>query len=222
MKRVAGRRGALAIAGAVVVVAVVALVVALALRPHAARPGTSPAVGTVPSAPPPVAKTFEAFSATGKPSVAVARSVRGTCFGASIEVNGPGVYRCFAGNTIDDPCFAGPSGPAGPTGPTGVGQQLVCVQDPWSQAELLTLTAALPTVVPIASTRPWALQLADGQQCRAIDGQAPSQGAFEFNFACGTGAYAVYGGNAPSGQVDLVNPLGSPPRAIAVSVIWRG
>ncbi len=71
-------------------------------------------------------------------------------------------YRCFAGNTVYDPCWAEQA--ATPT--------VLCLVDPWSRADArLTVSsglAAIPNEGGIGE--PWGLQLVTGQRCLLVQG----------------------------------------------------
>jgi len=102
---------------------------------------------------------FDPYSAqrTILPSVQVAQKVSGTC--VSPGVAGTTSYRCVAqpSSRIYDPCFAPPRATSGP---------LECFADPTStdavEFDIGALRAA-PSGAP--ATRPWAMQLSDGQVC---------------------------------------------------------
>lgn len=73
-------------------------------------------------------------------------------------------YRCFGvSNYIFDPCFAGPQGTSSP---------LVCPEDPISgTVALFQVTAPPPagtTPSPTAVSRPWAMELSNGQLCLMV------------------------------------------------------
>ena len=136
--------------------------------------------GTDPAPPPaspggPVTQvlTFQAYDAVGLlPNVARAASVAGSCQGGSVVHPGRAdAWRCRAGDTSFDPCFA-----------NGTGEELACMPDPWAhEATVLRLPAPLGRA---GSNRndpglpPWFLELADGTHC----GRTPPAG-----YRCSTG-----------------------------------
>ena len=138
---------------------------------------------------------------------------RGSCVTTSTAVGGTGVYRCFAGNQILDPCFA-------PTG-TGAPKVLTCYTAPWSPAVQLTLTSTVPqTVKPLTIDRPWALELAGGLRCIATTGTTAVLQGVALGYRC------------PDGTAGLRNESGSLRHAVyqatdgavrdlVVSVVWR-
>jgi hypothetical protein len=74
--------------------------------------------------------------------------------------------RCSAGHYIYDPCWAEADGPFGPS--------VLCLFWPWEHTveRLLTETevATDPPESDAPGVSPWAVELADGQRCRAHTG----------------------------------------------------
>jgi hypothetical protein len=106
--------------------------------------------------------------------VQVTSTVAGTC--VSPGVAGTSSYRCFAQPhaAIDDPCFAPPRATSGP---------LECVTDPTTDEAVQFDVGPLPAPLPGApATRPWAMQLSNGQVCLLV---AAAWGALG-PFACPT------------------------------------
>jgi hypothetical protein len=102
---------------------------------------------------------FDPFSAQGTllPTEQVTVRVSGTCVAPGVA--GTTSYRCFAqpGSAIYDPCFA----PPGVTSGT-----IECIADPAAPEVVEFDAGALPQAPPGApATRPWAMQLANGQVC---------------------------------------------------------
>jgi hypothetical protein len=86
-----------------------------------------------------------------------------------------GVYRCFAGNFVYDPCWALSASPT---------PAVVCLPTPWAtKATQLDLSAPLepseagPLIV-------WGIKLATGQRCAALQGAHGSFKGHFVNFAC--------------------------------------
>jgi len=72
-----------------------------------------------------------------------------------------GVYRCFAGNFVVDPCWPDESSST---------PAVDCVLDPWKhQVVRITLRSRL-TASPGGPLVPWGLQLSTGQRCVAAQG----------------------------------------------------
>lgn len=74
-------------------------------------------------------------------------------------------YRCFAGNTVYDPCWAEKA--ATPT--------VLCVADPWLHTDAELRLSAPLTPIPAAEGgagigEPWGVQLANGQRCLLAQG----------------------------------------------------
>ena len=84
-----------------------------------------------------------------------------------------GVYRCFAGNGVYDPCWAETN--------TRVG----CLPNPWSHRVVrINITSALE-VSPAGRFYIWGVQLSSGQKCVAAQGAHDSFHHHVVNFACG-------------------------------------
>ncbi len=89
-------------------------------------------------------------------------------------------YRCFAENTILDPCFAAP----------GSAHVLDCYASPWARAVQVRV-AKLPTHTAASHvTRPWAIELAGGQRCVVTNGTAPIVRGTALGYRCSGGAAA--------------------------------
>jgi hypothetical protein len=102
---------------------------------------------------------FDPFSAQGTllPTEQVTVRVSGTC--VTPGVAGTSSYRCFAqpDSAIYDPCFAPPGVTSG---------AVECIADPAAPEVVEFDAGALPHAPPGApATRPWAMQLANGQVC---------------------------------------------------------
>jgi len=115
---------------------------------------------------------FDPYSAEGTilPSVQVTQKVSGTC--VSPGVAGTTSYRCFAqpSSRIYDPCFAPPRATSGP---------LECFADPTSADAVEFDIGALPAAPSGApATRPWAMQLSDGQVCVLVNAAWGGLGPF--------------------------------------------
>jgi hypothetical protein len=106
--------------------------------------------------------TYQPFTATGAvdPSLRVSATFSAqTCVASGVAGNSS--YRCFAGNDIYDPCFARPGATSGP---------LLCPSDPAGDTVVELTTSDLPAPLQGApDTRPWAVQLADGQVCVLVN-----------------------------------------------------
>jgi hypothetical protein len=159
-------------------------------------------------------KTFHAYNARGDLVVTVADIATGSCWTSSIAALGStSAYRCLAGNTIYDPCFAAPH-PAQPL-------QVACLPAPWGRAEVLRVPT-LPQVDPIAGGRPWALVLSNGARCVSATGTVPQVRGVSLGYSCTGGmAAALVPGTAATRAADFGSPTGSTLRRVSVRTIWR-
>jgi hypothetical protein len=136
---------------------------------------------------------FDPWTAAGtlSPGIRVVRQVPGTgcTTGSVFDQGNPDAWRCSeASGGFYDPCFA-------PPGQSGV-TRLACMDTPWSGATIISLTRPLAhssrgAVAPSAAGAPWAMALANGQQCGLIEGTASLIDGSSLNFGC-TGGGATY------------------------------
>jgi hypothetical protein len=175
--------------------------------------GCADSTPQVPAAPPPSPTIPAAQVKIFAPaSTTVSRTVHGSCWTSSITVAASSAYRCYAGNTILDPCFA--AAPAA--------REVSCYADPWASAVRVLLSAALPKPAPLAVTHPWALELANGKRCVAATGVVTRLGNVALLYRCEHGGSA----SAPTTQhghtqVQYVPPGSRAPVAVPVTVTWQ-
>jgi hypothetical protein len=173
------------------------------------KPGGAPSNRTL-------IKTFHAFQADGDLAVRVADVGYGRCWTMSIAAPGSGAYRCLSGNAILDPCFVSPRH----TEPI----EVECVADPWSRAEVLQLTSALPKppAEPDGPNRPWALELGNGTECVAATGMVPAVRGVNLGYHCrdghDAGALDTAGSVATAKYAD---PGAKTLSSVSVTTIWR-
>jgi hypothetical protein len=161
-------------------------------------------------------QVFHAYGADGDLAVKVGDVASGNCWTSSVAAPVAGSYRCFAGNKILDPCFA-PAGQAHPT-------QVACVDAPWSDAIVLTLTSALPTAeASPAVARPWAFQLANGARCVASTGTVPAIQGVNLGYHCSDGHDAgLPDTSVTPATVDYGDEAAQTVQSVTVTTIWRG
>lgn len=155
---------------------------------------------------------FAAYGSDGALTAGVAAHRSGSCFTTSIIAASARAYRCFAGSQILDPCFAASS--------TAV-RTVACYADPWSRATRLTLTAELPAATtPLKITRPWALELADGQRCVVATGTTPTAHGVSFGYHCDSGTAGL---RSTSGRAwrALYRPSAGALREVKVAAVWK-
>jgi hypothetical protein len=163
-----------------------------------------------------VTQTFHAYLGNGELAVQVADVATGSCWTTSIAVPVTGAYRCLADDKILDPCFASPRG-AAPV-------EVACVASPWSRAEVLHVTAALPTPAPGTRTRlrPWAIQLANGVRCVAATGTVPAVRGVDLGYNCLDGwDAALLNTKRAAVTADYADPRSRVLHPVTVATIWR-
>jgi hypothetical protein len=200
-------------------IAVAAVAAALLVSGCAATsraPAAHPAPAKSHFDPATVVRTFAAYDAAGRLTVPVAAHRGGHCWSASIAVLSAGAYRCFAGNTILDPCFAPPDAAEQGT--------VACIADPWSSAVVLRLTAPLPKDAGARSAeRPWAIVLQTGIRCVASTGTVPAVDKVNLPYHCNDGTSAALTTRAgPHLHASEAAPGATTLRRAAVRVVWRG
>jgi hypothetical protein len=106
-----------------------------------------------------------------KPAYRIIRSARGYCWTTSFL--NPGLYRCFLGNFILDPCW------------TKAGRGAVlCLERPWShQVTRLRLTKRLPRT-SAGHGGLWGLTLASGLNCQVPGGTHDIWRGHDVNYYC--------------------------------------
>jgi hypothetical protein len=112
---------------------------------------------------------YQAWSATGKPTITVTTAVNGSCFSGSIAINRNDAWRCNTGNLIADPCFSSSK-------TTGA---VLCPARPWKRTGIkITLTKSLPVAMgnkhtPSTSGLPWGILTFSGLHCQIATGTLP-------------------------------------------------
>jgi hypothetical protein len=110
--------------------------------------------------------------------------------GSSEVTSRPDAARCFAGDTVPDPCFHSQAGSTPPTL-----NLFVCPGDPWGnervQGDVVAVHGGAGTLgQPSPSLRPWALLLANGQHCLAISGGSGTTAGLRYNYQCFAAPFA--------------------------------
>jgi hypothetical protein len=113
-----------------------------------------------------VLKFYRPFGeATEQASPSIKKTIEGTCSGQSKLSVREDAWRCQAGDTTFDPCFAR----------MGTAQKKVlCPASPWSgKSVLIQVSSPLNNAqhLPLDMSRsyPWAIELRDGNHCLAVD-----------------------------------------------------
>jgi len=143
----------------------------LAVASIALAPGVAPAS--------PATRTVKVSPTTSAGALRPGYTVMHTRRGASCEAGSDvisGVYRCFAGNSVLDPCWADAA--AGAT-------QVVCLLEPWSHTLTRLYLASAPESSPAGPLYVWGLQLATGQRCLAAQGTHDLLDGQAIDFYCG-------------------------------------
>lgn len=160
-------------------------------------------------------KTFAPYNSAGVLTVHSAVGGTGHCFATSITVPLAGVYRCLAGNTLLDPCFA----PARETTPDTV----ACFLSPWSDANIITVSGALPAFHPVLMTgNPWGIELDNGVHCVAVTGAVPSYNDVNLTYQCDGANMAGIDTDANGNITAHYGPTDGPLIDVGVVTAWRG
>jgi hypothetical protein len=203
------------------VIAVAALVAALALAACAstrhtggtpsagagAPAGTSTSVSA--GATVPIMLVFAPSDRSGGATAGAVAHRSGSCFTTSITVSATDAYRCFAGNSLLDPCFASPSSPS----------LLDCYASPWARAVQLRITGALPKGgTSLSISRPWAIELAGGLRCVATNGTPQLVRGVALTYQCADGAAGL---RTPAAPQALYAASDGAVRTVGVVGEWR-
>ncbi len=173
---------------------------------HAPPAAPPPSTSSSPAAQAAQAKVFVPVTATAS------RTVHGSCWTSSITVSSTAAYRCYAGNTILDPCFA--ADPAA--------RDVSCYADPWSPAVRVLLAAPLPAPSALPVTHPWALELANGKRCVAATGVVNRIVGIALLYHCTHGGAAgVPVTQHGHTQVQYVAAGSRSPTTVPVTVTWQ-
>ena len=145
---------------------------------------TTSSPGTSTTAPGTQQVRFDPYSAQGTllPTEHVMAKVSGACVAPGVA--GTTSYRCFAQphSSIYDPCFGPPHATSGP---------LECIADPTAPEAVEFHTGALPEPPAGAPpTRPWAMELSNGQVCILVAAAWGGLGPFSCPAPGATGSVA--------------------------------
>lgn len=160
------------------------LAVSLAVGSLAAAGGAI-APGTAPASP--ATRIVRVSPTTSAGAVRAGFMIAHTRHGAKCEAGSDvvsGVYRCFAGNAVLDPCWAQASAGA---------PAAVCLLEPWSHALTRLYLGAPLENSPAGPLDVWGLQLGAGPRCVAAQGTHDSLGGLVINYYCGGTALVLLG-----------------------------
>jgi hypothetical protein len=102
-------------------------------------------------------------------------------------------YRCFAGNTVYDPCWAEAR---------VAGAAVLCLPAPWSAgAARLSVTGRLARVPGGGSEPPWGLQLRDGRRCIEAQGSHDLFRGRAVDYYCGGQMVVLHGFRAAGARL---------------------
>lgn len=104
-------------------------------------------------------------------------------------------------------CYARSHGPIDPCFPSATAQQAVCISDPWSKGIVLVstqrglpVTHSLQREAVLKERRPWALELANGKRCAAVDGGTGTIAGLRIDYFCGSPDDGIVGSPDSSGE----------------------
>lgn len=133
--------------------------------------------------------TFSPFGAEGglRSGLRATPEYGGSCASGSFIVRGAGVFRCFSGSTIRDPCYVDDL--AG----NDERSVVVCVASPWDRAVVrLRISGELaPAFGAGAGAPPWALRLRSGTRCVFLEGATTVVRGRRLNYGCGNGRWLI-------------------------------
>ena len=112
------------------------------------------------------------------PSLVVAASPPGSCFGGSESTTDPNARRCISGNEIHDPCFVDPQHRS---------TSVLCPGPPRKNT-VIELRNAATTGPAQPADKPFFVQLADGQVCFALNGAHGIESGLPDNYLCVSGS----------------------------------
>lgn len=192
-----------------------ALLVVLLLAGCATSQHRAAQAGGARKPPPTIAtalRTFAPYTTTGRPARSVTAHHRGSCFTSSITVAAARAYRCFAANTILDPCVLVP----------GSRHDLDCFADPWARPVQLRV-ARLPSPTVSRLRRPWAIELAGGTRCVVTNGTASIVRGVAMGYACQGSSGGTAGLQRTTGTVlhALYRAEDGAVRTVRVAIAWR-
>jgi hypothetical protein len=169
-----------------------------------------------------VVVAYSPFAPTGALAAGLHAAPRfgGTCSTGSFVVSNPAVFRCFAGDTIYDPCYLDAA--------ASNAQRAVvdCVDSPWATNVVRLRLAAAPDPAfgAPAGGPPWALRLASGRRCVFAAGATSVVDGRRLNYVCDSGRVLF-------GSPDVTTPTwrirqartagGAGMRKVAVAAAWR-
>jgi hypothetical protein len=111
----------------------------------------------------------------------VSEKAQGSCFTHSLSTDRPDAWRCFEGNDILDPCFAG----------SAHSDTVACAESPFSKTVVLLSLKKPLNGGDNATTKwlqpkgmPWGLRLTNGDTCVFATGATDAVGDERLNYAC--------------------------------------
>lgn len=133
------------------------------------------------------ATVFQAFGASGKPTFKT-RRVKGYCWTGSLAADRSDAWRCFAGNTIYDPCFSSASAPG----------HVACPNPSLQKGILIKLTRKLPHKyanhhIAAVTDRAWLLQTMNGRRWLFATGATAVIGGRRANYFRRGSSAALWG-----------------------------
>ncbi len=121
---------------------------------------------------------YQAFTASGKPTIHVTRTVRGYCWIGSVAAARNDAWRCLSDNDLYDPCFSSSKA-------RGI---VLCVSVPWTRSGVkIKLTRRLPKPYagkPSTKGLPWGIKTTTGLRCVLATGGTTAIGRVRANYGC--------------------------------------
>lgn len=121
---------------------------------------------------------YQAFTASGQPTIHVTSTARGSCNGGSAAIDRDDAWRCFSGNFVYDPCFSSAHAkgivlcPSGPGATSGI------------EIKLTAKLTGADHGKPSTSGTPWGVQTTSGLKCEIDTGATTVLDGRRANYFC--------------------------------------
>ena len=145
-----------------------------------------------------VVNVFNPWAPSGlRQGFTVSENAKGSCWTHSLATDRADAWRCFQGNDIRDPCFAGPRRSA----------IVACAEGPFSK-KIVLLRLGKPFADSESATtkllqpkgEPWGLRVTSGDTCVFVTGATYAVAGERLNYACARAGWIL---GAPDRSTDI-------------------